>query len=308
MQVFSTRSADAKGTMGTIRIPFEPSRDLYPFKSRWFENEIGRIHYVDEGNGPPILFCHGNPTWSFLYRDIIRRLRDRFRCVAIDYFGFGLSDRPEGFGYTPAEHARVVSQLLDRLGLENLLIMGQEWGGPIGVGAALSEPERVRGLIAGNTWFWPVDRLRLKLFSRLMSSGPLQRAILNRNFFVERIIPAGTARELTSSEMRHYRGVQPSPETRVGVAEFPRQLLAAGPWLADLAAGVERALAKKPLLIVWGMRDPVFRASMIASWRATFADHRLVELPSAKHYIQEDAPAEISRAILERFADTSDGR
>ncbi|HYR55217.1 MAG TPA: alpha/beta fold hydrolase, partial [Myxococcaceae bacterium] len=101
---------------------------------------------------------------------------------------------------------------------------------------------------------------------------------------------------------------QPSPEARVGVAEFPRQLLAAGPWLADLAAGVERALAKKPLLIVWGMRDPVFPPSMIARWRATFADHRLVELPSAKHYIQEDAPGEISRAISERFSDSPDGR
>src|SRR5260370_15816120 len=167
-----------KEWMGTTRISFEPSRELYPFKSRWFENEIGRIHYIDEGNGPPILFCHGNPTWSFLYRDIVRRFRDRFPCVAIDYFGFGLSDRPEGFSYTPAEHARVASQLLDRLGLENLLIMGQEWGGPIGVGAALSEPERVRGLIAGNTGFWPGDRLRLKLFSRPMSSRPLQRAAL----------------------------------------------------------------------------------------------------------------------------------
>jgi haloalkane dehalogenase len=148
----------------------------------------------------------------------------------------------------------------------------------------------------------------MKLFSRVMSSGPLQRAILNRNFFVEKLIPARTARELTSSEMRHYRGVQPSPEARVGVAEFPRQLRAAGPWLADLAKGVEAALAKKPLLIVWGMRDPAFRPSMIARWQATFADHRLVELPSAKHYIQEDAPAEISRAILERFSDPSDDR
>jgi haloalkane dehalogenase len=294
--------------MGTIRISFEPSRELYPFKSRWFENEIGRIHYVDEGTGPALLLCHGNPTWSFLYRDIIRRLRDRFRCVAVDYFGFGLSDRPEGYGYTPAEHARVLAELVARLGLENLLIMGQDWGGPIGLGTALSDPERIRGFIFGNTWFWPADRLQMKLFSYLMSSGPLQRAILNRNFFVEKMIPAGTARELTSSEMRHYRGVQPSPEARVGVAQFPRQILAARPWLAELATGVAQSLAKKPLLLVWGMRDLAFRPSIIARWRATFADHRLVELSAAKHFIQEDAPAEIARAIQERFPDGSLGR
>jgi len=294
-----------KEWMGTTRISFEPSRELYPFKSRWFESEIGRLHYIDEGTGPPILFCHGNPTWSFLYRDIIRRLRDSFRCVAVDYFGFGLSDRPQGYGYTPAEHARVVTELVGRLGLEDLLIMGQDWGGPIGMSVALSDPHRIRGLIFGNTWFWPTDGLSMKMFSRVMSSGPLQNAILNRNFFVEKLIPAGTARELSPSEMRHYRGVQPSPEARVGVAELPRQILASAPWLAEVKSGVETSMAKKPLLLVWGMRDLAFRPAIIARWRAAFADNSLVELPEAKHFIQEDAPADIARAILERFSNSS---
>jgi haloalkane dehalogenase len=294
--------------MGTVRISFEPSRELYPFKSRWFENEIGRLHYIDEGTGPPILLCHGNPTWSFLYRDIIRRLRDQFRCIAVDYFGFGLSDRPEGYGYTPAEHALALTELVGRLGLENLIVMGQDWGGPIGLGVALSDPGRIRALVFGNTWFWPTDQLAMKLFSRVMSSGPLQRAILNRNFFVERLIPAGTARDLTASEMRHYRGVQPNAESRLGVAQFPKQLLAARPWLAEIAEGVRQSLANKPLLLVWGMRDLAFRPAIIGRWRAAFADHRLVELAGAKHFIQEDAPAEIARAILERFSDSSPGR
>jgi len=148
----------------------------------------------------------------------------------------------------------------------------------------------------------------MKMFSRVMSSGPLQNAILNRNFFVEKLIPAGTARELTSSEMRHYRGVQPNPEARVGVAEFPRQILASAPWLAEVKSGVEKSMAKKPLLLVWGMRDLAFRPAIIARWRAAFADNSLVELPAAKHFIQEDAPAEIARAILERFSDSSSRR
>jgi haloalkane dehalogenase len=287
--------------MGNIRISFEPSRDLYPFRSRWFENEIGRTHYIDEGTGPPILFCHGNPTWSFLYRDIIRRLRDRFRCVAVDYFGFGLSDRPEGYGYSPGEHAKVISELVGRLDLQELVIMGQDWGGPIGLAVGLSEPERIRGFVFGNTWFWPADRLRLKLFSRVMSSGPMQRAILNRNFFVEKLIPSGTSRQLTPSEMRHYRGVQPTPEARVGVAEFPRQIIEAGPWLGEIAEGVESSLSEKPLLLVWGMRDLAFGRAFIPRWQQTFPDHRLVTLSGAKHYIQEDAPVEIARAIAERF-------
>ena len=73
---------------------FTPSPQLYPFESRWFESSAGRVHYVDEGEGQPILMCHGNPTWSFLYRNVIRSLRDRFRCIAVDYPGFGLSDHP----------------------------------------------------------------------------------------------------------------------------------------------------------------------------------------------------------------------
>src|SRR5262245_48366233 len=87
---------------GKMRVHFTPSPALYPFESRWFETDGIRVHYIDEGTGRPILMCHGNPTWSFLYRKLIGRLRGRFRCVAADYPGFGLSDRPEGYGYTPA--------------------------------------------------------------------------------------------------------------------------------------------------------------------------------------------------------------
>src|SRR5919199_5520644 len=103
---------------------FTPSPELYPFESRWFESSAGRVHYIDEGGGRPILMLHGNPTWSFLYRNVVKGLRDRFRCVAVDYPGFGLSERPAGYGYTPAEHARLVGELVDHLDLRHLVVMG----------------------------------------------------------------------------------------------------------------------------------------------------------------------------------------
>ncbi len=283
-------------------LDFTPSRELFPFESRWFGSSVGNVHYVDEGAGQPILLLHGNPTWSFLYRDIIIQLRDRFRCVAVDYPGFGLSVRPQGYGYTPGEHAKIVGELVDHLQLDSLLIMGQDWGGPIGLSVAVTAPERVRGLIAGNTWFWPIDRLMNKLFSRVLSSPPLRWAVLKRNLFVERLIPAGVARKLSEDEMGHYRAVQPTPESRAGVAEFPRQLVAAGPWLGDLARQVPAVLAEKPLLLVWGMKDFAFHPRWaLPRWQSTFSDHVLVELPNAKHFIQEDAPAEIAEAIRDRF-------
>ena len=166
-----------------MSVDFTPDPQLYPFESRWFESSRGRIHYIDEGEGPPILLCHGNPTWSFLYRDIVVVLRDRFRCIAPDYLGFGLSDRPAGFGYKIDEHAKVVGEFVDHLGLDGYLTMGQDWGGPISMAVAVERADRVRGIVLGNTWFWPADTLTMKAFSRVMSSPPLQHVILHRNFF-----------------------------------------------------------------------------------------------------------------------------
>jgi haloalkane dehalogenase len=287
-----------------MRIDFTPDRQLYPFESRWFDSSRGRIHYIDEGpaSAPPILLCHGNPTWSFLYRDIVIALRDRFRCIAPDYLGFGLSERPAGFGYKIDEHAQVVGEFVDHLGLDGYLTMGQDWGGPVSMSVAVERADRVRGVILGNTWFWPTDVLSTKIFSRVMSSPPMQYAILQRNFFVERLIPAGTERRPSDAVMAHYRGVQPSAAARLGVAEMPKQLLAAHPLLERLAAEVPAKLSAKPALLVWGMKDFAFKPGpSIPRMRATFPDHVLVELPTAKHFIQEDAPDQIAAAITERF-------
>jgi haloalkane dehalogenase len=262
----STPRAASSGKGGTMRIEFTPDRSLYPFESRWFDSSRGRMHYIDEGAGPAILFCHGNPTWSFLYRHIVVALRDRF------------------------------------LAVEEYVVMGQDWGGPIGMAVSVERADRVRGVVLGNTWFWPAESLSMKTFSRVMSSGPLQRRILDRNFFVERLMPSGMASTLTPQEMDHYREVQPSPEARRGVAEMPRQILAARLLLERLARQVPERLGDTPALLVWGMRDMGFRPkAFLPRMRATFPDHEVVELPRAKHYIQEDAPEEIAAAILGRF-------
>jgi haloalkane dehalogenase len=245
--------------------------------------------------------CHGNPTWSFLYRHVIGELRDRFRCIAVDYPGFGLSDRPIGYGYTPAEHAAVIGELVAQLHLDGMLVMGHDWGGPIGLSLACSDPERVSGLVLGNTWFWPADR-RARFFSLVMSSPPMQRAILKRNMFVERILPAGITRKLSSEEMQHYCAVQPTPEDRVGVAELPKQIVKAKSFLAALEQNVRRELAAKRTLITFPMQDRAFPAkTVLPRMRETFSDIRVTELPHAKHFFVEDAPREISAAIIKRF-------
>lgn len=289
------------GNTGRVRIDFAPDPSLYPFAPHWFTSRAGQLHYVDEGAGPAILFCHGNPAWSFLYRKVIIRLRGSFRCIAVDYLGFGLSERPESYGYTAEEHARCVGELVDHLKLDGFIAMGHDWGGPVSLAVATARPARVRGVVLGNTWFWPAD-LRMTLFSKVTSTSWMRRQILEQNFFVERIVPLGMKHRLTPGEMDHYRQAQP-PGARQGVAELPRQLLAARPLLERLSGDVPATLGAKPALLLWGMKDLAFRAAhLLPRMQSAFADSVTVELPHARHYIQEDAPEEIARAITKRFA------
>jgi haloalkane dehalogenase len=129
-----------------------------------------------------------------------------------------------------------------------------------------------------------------------------QWAIRERNFFVERILPAGVVRKLSAEEMDHYRAVQAFPAARAGVAEFPRQIVAAGPFLAGLAERVPKQLGAKQVLVTYPMRDPAFPAGeVIPRMRAAFSDLELVELPQARHYFLEDASEEVAAAIRVRF-------
>ena len=259
------------------------------------------MHYIDEGHGTPIIFFHGNPTWSFLYRNIITRLRGKFRCIAVDYLGFGLSEHPTDFGYTVEEHATAVGELLDHLDLDGFITMGQDWGGPISMAIATERHASVQGVVLGNTWFWPSDGWRLKLFSIVMSSWPMQYLVLHRNLFVE-FLPFAVSDKPTDAVMRHYRDVQPSPTSRRGIAEFPKQIRAARPLLERLARDVPGRLGSKPALFVWGMKDPAFAlAAVLGQLQDAFPDNVLISLPQANHFIQEDAPDAIAEAITRRF-------
>ncbi len=284
--------------------PFAPDRRLFPFDSKWFDSEAGRVHYIDEGVGDPILFLHGNPTWSFLYRGIIIRLRKNYRCIALDYPGFGLSERPRNYDYTPAEHADVVGQFVRHLDLNDLTVMGQDWGGPIGLRMACDELHRIRALVMGNTWYWPLDSWQGKTFAYVMSMAPMQSRILNHNLFVEKIMPLGVKHPMSAEVRHHYSEAMPTPASRIGAAEFPVQLLNATSWLSRLEQDVEDRLANVPILLTWGLHDLMFTRPFMERFRQTFKLARVARL-DAKHYIQEDAPKEISEAIQE-FLESSD--
>ncbi|MFE7799312.1 alpha/beta fold hydrolase [Nocardia sp. NPDC057440] len=284
---------------GTPSRPAWIPAERYPFASHFEEIDGSRVHYVDEGSGPPLILLHGNPTWSFLYRDVIIGLRDQYRCIAIDYPGFGLSQASRGYGFTPAEHAHVVDQLVTRLDLRDVTLMVQDWGGPIGFAVATRHPDRFVAFVVGNTWAWPKSDPGTQAFSRLLG-GPIGGwLILRHNFFVERLIPAGVRRKkLPDAVMDAYRGPFPTPESRRPVHVFPHEILGSRAFLAEVEQGLA-VLRDRPALLVWGTKDVAFRALERRRWEQQFADHRTVLLEGAGHYIQEDAADEIVAAIIE---------
>jgi len=280
-----------------MQIDFTPDKVLFPFQSRWFDGAGPRVHYIDEGAGRPVVMFHGNPTWSFLYRKVIQQLSGRFRCVAMDYPGFGLSERPSGYGYTSEEHARVIGKLVDHLNLDGFIVVGQDWGGPIGMTIATERASRVAGMVFANTWYWPAKG-SLVTFSLVMSSPPLQWLILHRNSFVNFIMPRSVATPMDANVFKSYQDAQPNPEARRGVAEFPRQIRLARPMLERLAATAPKALGAKPMELVWAMKDPAFgNEHVIARWQLDFPSANLTRLANANHYIQEDAPDAVAAAV-----------
>lgn len=274
-------------------------RSLFPFTSRALDVGGNTVHYIDEGQGPPLLLLHGNPTWSFLYRHLVRQLAPHFRCVALDYPGFGLSVAQPGYNFTPREHSAVVEQLVDRLGLRDLTIMVQDWGGPIGLGLAGRRPELVRALVIGNTWAWPARQSRgLTLFSKLFG-GRLARFLIRRyNLLARWLIPAGTNRKLSPAELAAYFGPFPTPDSRLPTWVLPKEIVGSEAYLAEVETGLAR-LRDKPALIVWGEADGAFRKPERERLQTYFPHQRQLLLPKAKHFIQENAPDEISAAIRE---------
>jgi haloalkane dehalogenase len=273
---------------------------LFPFESRFVEIDGAQVHYVDEGHGPVFLALHGNPTWSFLYRHIIRGLDERFRCVALDYPGFGLSTPPPAYRYIVAQHAMVVERFIERLDLRDITMMVQDWGGPIGFWAAQRQPDRFRAFVIGNTWAWPVRRDRpTELFSKILGSEMVGGFLVRRaDIFVELFMRGGIRRRsLTAAERAMYKRPHPTAASREPVHVMPREILGASAWLAEVESGLDR-LTDKPALIVWGDKDPAFRSEARQRWERLFPNHRTEILRGASHYIQEDAPDDIVDAIL----------
>ncbi len=277
------------------------SDEIYPFESRYFAAPPDhRMHYIDEGAGDPLVFVHGNPTWSFEFRHPVRELRSQFRCIAPDHIGFGLSsqsDRHED--YHPESHARRFAALLDHLDLCDITLFMTDWGGPIGLDFARRHPERVKRLVIANSWCWPVGGdFHFRSFSFLMSSWIGQYLIRRRNMFVNKVMPmaVGDRRVLTPEVMAHYRNAQPSPAARTANAALPGYIVGAGDWLGSIWDD-RSVFANKSALLLWGFKDIAFRKKELERWKAALPDHQLHEFEDCGHFLAEEAPKRVVSAL-----------
>lgn len=277
---------------------FELSEALYPFQSRWLERDGAAMHYVDHGSGDPVLLLHGNPTWSFLYRDVIRELGAGLRAIAPDYPGFGFSDHPDSYRYTPREHAQWVEALINHLHLAPFVLVVHDWGGPIGLGIAARHPERVAGLVILNTWAWP-PTLGMRVFSHVMGDAVGKWLHLRRNFFARKIVPGGIARadKKTPEILEGYTKPFPTPESRMGTWVFPRQIRMNYAWLRETENALWR-LREKPVEFVWAMDDIAFASKQIMDrWAGHFPNAPWDKVAGARHYLPEEAPERVAAAI-----------
>jgi haloalkane dehalogenase len=256
-----------------------------------------RVHYVDVGTGETLLFLHGNPAWSFQWRDLIGGLHDSFRCVALDYPGFGLSEAPPGYGFTPREQSHALEEFIDHLGLRHLTLVMQDWGGPIGLGLAGRRPDLVRRVVLGNTWAWPTGTSEPRgLFSKI-AGGPIGEFVqMNFNGFVSFAFKRGVVRELPADVAELY--VRPfRPLDRRGVAAFyPGQITAASEYMSEVETGLSR-VGDRRALIFWGMQDPGFPRADLERFEKSFPNHKTIELADADHFFFEDASQLMVREI-----------
>jgi haloalkane dehalogenase len=277
-------------------------RSLYPFSSHYFDSVDGRLHYVDEGSGSPVVFVHGTPTWSFLFRHLVCRLASRHRVIAVDHLGFGLSDKPAEAPYEPKDHARRLAALLDSLELSSATFVVHDFGGPIGLGTALARPDRVERLVLFNTWMWSIaDDPAIARGARLAGSWAGRLLYRHLNFPVKALMPkvVGDRRILTPEIVRHYAAPLASPDERMGAWGCARALLSAGPWFEMLWAQRDR-LRGKPMLLLWGLKDPTFGGRYLERWRREFPDAQVHTFATSGHFVPEEAAGEVE-PLVEQF-------
>jgi haloalkane dehalogenase len=292
--------------MSVFRTPDERFAALpdFPFEPRYLDQDGLRMHYVDEGNGDPVLCLHGEPTWSYLYRKMVPGLSRVARVVAPDYFGFGRSDKPtDRDWYTFDRHYESILGLVETLELDRLTVVVQDWGGPIGMRLAVEQPERVERLVVHNTGVGggrAPNEVWLRFREVVRAAGG--------DFQPGRLIRTACVRGLADDVVGAYDAPFPTPESKAGPLRFPEQVPTEPehPNTAPLMAIREGMQSwEKPTLVLFGDSDPIFPPEVAERIAALIPGALPAEtIANAGHFVQEEAGEEVAARIVRFLADS----
>tara|TARA_B100000745_G_C20114437_1_gene381469 strand:+ start:322 stop:1197 length:876 start_codon:yes stop_codon:yes gene_type:complete len=261
----------------------------YPFSSHYLTTEQGKLHFIDEGKGEVILFVHGTPTWSFLYRNYIKAFSKSYRCVALDHIGFGLSDKPSNFSGTPQEHAKNLHLLIEHLNLTNITLVVHDFGGPIGMSYAVSHPENVKQIVMFNTWLWETrnDKDAQKI-DKILHSRLGNFIYLNTNFSPSVLLKKAfyNKKYLSKHVHNHYKKPFPNKSNRYGLLNIGKSLIGSSEWYGELWQKVD-AIKDKPVLILWGEKDDFIKMNNLEKWKSCFSN-KTIHLFDTGHFVQEE--------------------
>lgn len=281
----------------------------YPFQSHYLTLSGHRLHYLDEGSGPPVVMVHGNPNWTYYWRKLIPALSDRFRCLAIDHIGCGLSDKPDNsrYDYTLSQRISDLETWLDHLGVtENISLVAHDWGGMIACGFAVRFPERISNLVMLNTAAFRLPVTKSVPWQLKLARTPLLGALLVRGFnaFSRGAVKSCvTRRPMPADVAAAYCAPYDSWTNRIAVHRFVQDIpLKPGDRAWQTVIDVEsklELLTRKRMMIGWGDKDFVFDRHFLAEWQRRFPQAELLRFPDGGHYILEDAAEELIPAIRE---------
>ncbi len=263
--------------------------ELYPFEHRYISLSSGKMHYIDEGQGDVILFVHGTPTWSFLYRDFIKKLSKSYRCIAVDHLGFGLSDKPQNFAGRPREHAQNLSDFIQQLDLQNITLVVHDFGGPIGLAATLDQPERIKQVVLFNTWLWETaSNPAVKKINKIARSWLGKLLYLNLNFSPKVLLKKGFAdkKALSKNIHRHYICPFPTKHSRQSLLRLAKSLYGSSTWYQEQWEKLDR-LSEKPWLILWGTKDEFITTDYLKRWTDQLPQAE-VKTWDCGHFVQEE--------------------
>jgi pimeloyl-ACP methyl ester carboxylesterase len=278
-------------------------RELYPFEARFLDLDDLDYHYLDEGSGDPVVAVHGNPTWSFYYRDLVRELRDAYRVVVPDHI--------DAYEYTLSRRIDDFSRLMDHLELDDINLVVHDWGGMIGLGWAVRNPERIKRLVILNTAAFHLPKSKSFPWQlwlvRDTPLGPLM--VRGFNAFARGSSRTSCTRKKLSKELRDaYCAPYDSWSDRIATLRFVQDIpLRPGEpgydIVSDTAARLE-VFRDRPVLVCWGDKDFVFDHHFLADWQQILPEADVHRFADCGHYILEDASEEVIPLIRDFLSST----